>query len=137
MHPALPLGVPVMDADHAVLELMFERVPETRDDALPALYAEIEAEVISHFAREEVLMEAAGVPVLHCHRNQHRLLLDRIAAQRPTAATEAGALRTTLAMLAAAVETHVDGVDRVTSRFLIEPFAPAVDPAERAPEAAW
>lgn len=137
MHPALPLGVPEMDADHAVLERMFERVPATADADLAALYAEIEAEVISHFAREDVLMQAAGVPVLHCHRNQHRLLLDRIAALRPTAATEAGALRTTLAMLAAAVETHVDSVDRVTSRFLIEPLAPAADPAGRAPEAVW
>lgn len=119
MSPSLPLGVPEMDADHAVLERMFERVPATADAGLAALYAELEAEVISHFAREDVLMEAAAVPVLHCHRTRHRQLLDAFAALRPTVRTSPDTLRRSFAELAEAVEAHVDTVDRVTSQFLV------------------
>ncbi|NLH80467.1 MAG: bacteriohemerythrin [Phyllobacteriaceae bacterium] len=130
MHPALPLGVPEMDADHAALEAMLDRVPHTRDEDLPALYAAIEAEVTSHFAREDVLMEAARVPVLDCHRIRHRELLDAIAARRPTERTSPDALRRTFAELAEAVTAHVDTVDRVTSRFLIAATAAPLEPAQ-------
>jgi hemerythrin len=132
MHPAIVLGVPEMDADHAVIELMFERVSTTPDAALADLFREIEAEVIAHFAREETLMEREGVPVLHCHQAQHRLLLDEFAGARPAeGAIDAAALRGTLATLATFVEGHVGSVDRVTSQFLGGTLDPAVVAALR------
>lgn len=137
MYPTIPLGVPQMDADHAAIERLFARVPDTRDADLPALFAEIEAEVIAHFAREEVLMEAADVPVLPCHRGQHALLLDQIAAHRPgDGPVDPAALRRTFSVLAECVEGHVASVDRITSQFL----RGALDPADvlklRLPETA-
>ena len=134
-HPAIPLGVPEMDADHAALELMFERVVETRDEDLAALYREIEDEVIAHFAREEVLMDEAGAPVAHCHKTQHRLLLDQFAATRPgDGPVDAAELRRTLAILEEYVEGHVGSVDRVTAQFLGGTLDPAMVAALRLPE---
>lgn len=131
-HPAIPLGVPLMDADHAVLERMFERVADTSDAGLVALFLEIEAEVIAHFAREEALMDEAGAPVAHCHKTQHRLLLDQIAAVRP--GVDPVELRRTLVILEQHVEGHVASVDRVTSQFLQGTLDPAMVAALRLPE---
>ncbi|MCE1236194.1 MAG: hemerythrin family protein [Hyphomicrobiales bacterium] len=134
-HPAIPLGVPEMDADHAVLELMFERVPSTADADLVALYLEIEAEVIAHFDREEALMERAGAPVIHCHKTQHRLLLDQFVAMRPgETSVDPADLRRTLRILEEYVEGHVGSVDRVTSQFLGGTLDPAMVAALRLPE---
>lgn len=119
MYPSIPLGVPLMDADHATLEAMLARAASTADADLPALFATIEAEVIAHFGREEVLMRENAVPILHCHETQHRLLLAEIAAVRPdSAAPDLVALRRTFSVLAELVEGHVASVDRVTSQFL-------------------
>lgn len=119
MSPTLPLGVPLMDADHAALEALLGRVATTADADLPALYAIIEAEVIAHFGREEDLMRENAVPVLHCHEVQHHLLLAEFAAARPDPTTpDLAALRRSIAHLAERVEGHVDSVDRVTSAFL-------------------
>lgn len=134
-HPAIPLGVPLMDADHVALELMFESVADTPDAGLVALFHAIEAEVIAHFAREEALMDEVGAPVAHCHKTQHRLLLDQIAALRPgDGAVEPTDLRRTLAVLAQYVEGHVGSVDRVTSQFLRGSLDPAMVAKLRLPE---
>lgn len=119
MHPTLPLGVPLMDADHATLEVMFERVAATADADLPGLFAEIEAEVIAHFAREEKLMAEYDAPVAHCHHTQHALLLSEFERARPVAASGDGeALRRILSQLEEFVAGHVASVDRVTAQFL-------------------
>lgn len=134
-HPSIPLGVPLMDADHAVLERMFERLAATPDAGLVALFHEIEAEVIAHFAREEALMDEVGAPVAHCHKTQHRLLLDQIAAVRPgPGPIDSADLRRTLAILEQHVEGHVASVDRVTSQFLQGTLDPATVSALRLPE---
>ncbi|MBV5265527.1 bacteriohemerythrin [Pinisolibacter aquiterrae] len=135
MHPAIVLGVPEMDADHAVIEPMFERVSTTPDAALADLFREIEAEVIAHFAREEALMEREGVPVLHCHQAQHRLLLGEFAAARPSQdGFDAAALRERFAVLAGFVAGHVGSVDRVTAQFLGGTLDPALVQALRLPD---
>lgn len=136
MHPAIPLGVPEMDADHAALELMFERARTTPDAALHALYHAIEAEVIAHFGREEALMKRVGAPVLHCHEAQHRLLLAEFATARPGADVDPAALRKTVEMLANLVEGHVGSVDRVTASFIDGSLDPGVLAALRLPESA-
>mgnify|MGYP003343586064 FL=1 len=113
MHPAVVLGVPLMDADHATIELMLERVATTSDRDLPALFAEIEAEVTAHFAREEVLMAEHRAPVAHCHQAQHALLLGEFAAARPIAeAGDAAALRAAFDRLAECVAGHVAKIGR-------------------------
>jgi hemerythrin-like metal-binding protein len=124
-----------MDADHATLERLFERAAAAPDAALADHFHAIEAEVIAHFAREEALMKAAGVPVLHCHETQHRLLLDQIAALRPSAdGFDPAALRHAFAVLAQFVEGHVASVDRVTAQFLGGTLDPAMVAALRLPE---
>jgi hemerythrin-like metal-binding protein len=116
MHPALPLGVPLMDADHATVEAMFARVAVTADDDLAGLLAEIEAEVAAHFGREEALMAARDAPVAHCHQSQHALLLGEFAQARRL--EEATQIRRALASLAELVASHVASVDRMTAQFL-------------------
>jgi hemerythrin-like metal-binding protein len=123
MQPAMKLDVPLMDGDHAVIEAMFERVETTDDADLAALLAEIDAEVIAHFAREEVLIDAREVPVANCHKAQHRILLGEFARART--ATDGGDLRRWLAVLAELVAGHVGSVDRVTAQFLGGTLSPA------------
>lgn len=124
----LKLGVPEMDADHEAIEAMFARLDTTADAALAALFGEIEAEVRAHFAREEDLFEAAALPIAHCHKAQHALLLGEFDAVRPTVATaEPAALRRLIGeVLHELVAGHVASVDRVTSTYLIgDPAAPS------------
>lgn len=118
--PNSVLGVPLMDEDHARLEALFDRTAETPDAGLPALLAEVEAETRAHFAREETLMQSAGVPVFHCHAAQHRLLLAEFA--RPYDAVSRGdmeSLRRFLGdTLPEMIAAHVNSVDHVTASFL-------------------
>ena len=74
----LPLGAPVMDEDHAVLEKLFARVPTTEDARLSDLFETIASEIRDHFTREEAAMERAAVPILHCHKMQHAALLNEV-----------------------------------------------------------
>ena len=117
----LILGVPEMDADHAVLDAMFDRVATTVDADLPALFDEIEAEVKAHFAREEKLIDANHVPIAHCHKTQHNLLLAEFsAAHGIVGAGDPAALRRLIGeVLRELVAGHVASVDRVTSQFLV------------------
>lgn len=120
MTAVLVLGVPEMDADHAALEAMFETVDGTADGDLAALFAAIEAEVRAHFAREEGLIDAADLPIAHCHKTQHALLLAEFAAAgRIVEAGDPAALRRLIGtVLAELVAGHVASVDRVTAQFL-------------------
>ena len=121
MTAVLVLGVPEMDADHAILDAMFEQLGATADADLPALFAEIEAEVKAHFAREEKLIDANDLPIAHCHKTQHALLLSEFAAAHPVfAAGDAESRRRLIGVvLRELVAGHVASVDRVTSQFLI------------------
>lgn len=120
MTAVLMLGVPEMDADHAVLEAMFDRLDATADADLAALFDEIAAEVKAHFAREERLIDANDVPIAHCHKTQHNLLLAEFDAARRTVETaDAATLRRLIGVvLHELVAGHVASVDRVTSQFL-------------------
>lgn len=121
MTAVLTLGVPEMDADHAVIHAMFERVATTADADLAALFDEIEAEVQAHFAREEILIDAHELPIAHCHKTQHALLLAEFAAARRLIAEGDAATRRRLVgeVLRELVVGHVASVDRVTSQFLV------------------
>ena len=120
MTEVLTLGVPEMDADHAVLAAMFGRIDATADADLAALFEEIEAEVAAHFAREEHLIDAHDVPIAHCHKAQHALLLAEFAAAHPiVAAGDPVALRRLIGeVLPELVAGHVASVDLITSQFL-------------------
>lgn len=109
-----------MDEDHARLETLLERVAETASEDLPSLLAEAEAETRAHFKREEKFMEAAGVPVFHCHLAQHGLLLSGFSAAHAYAQSgDAAGLRRFLGeTLPALIEAHVLSADRVTASFL-------------------
>ena len=121
MSAVLVLGVPEMDTDHAILHAMFDRTGATADADLAALFDEIEAEVKAHFAREEVLIDANELPIAHCHKTQHALLLSEFASARRIVETgDPATLRRLIGeVLAELVAGHVASVDRVTSQFLV------------------
>jgi hemerythrin len=120
MSEVLLLGVPEMDADHEKLHALFDRLGATADADLAALFDEIEAETRAHFAREEVLIDGANLPIAHCHKTQHALLLSEFDAARPTvAAGDPATLRRLIGeVFAELVTAHVASVDRVTAQFL-------------------
>lgn len=116
----LALGNALMDEDHAKLETLLTRIATTADADLAPCLCEIETETRAHFAREEEMMRAADLPILHCHIAQHSMLLGEFAAGH--AAAEVGDhaklrrfLGTTLPQLIAA---HIDSVDRVSAQFM-------------------
>jgi len=118
--PHTTLGVPLMDEDHARLDALFDALAAVSDAELPAFRAEIDTEIRAHFAREEVLMRQAGLPILHCHIAQHAMLLDELAeGVAAAAAGDMPRLRRFLGQtLAQLVAAHVDSVDRVSAGFL-------------------
>lgn len=124
--PHLALGVPLMDADHAALEALFDRVAATGDARLAALFSEIEAETRAHFAREEALMRAEGLPILHCHIAQHEMILAEFHhGHAAIAAGDDTALRRFLGeTLAGHIAAHVASVDAVSATFLRRETAP-------------
>lgn len=133
--PKFPLGVPLMDADHARIEALFEQVNTIADDALPAFSDMIERELARHFAAEEELMREHQAPVLECHIAQHRMLLGRVAEDAARAAGDAAALRLHLCRdVAELVMSHVMSVDQVTARFLGGSLDPQSVGALRLPE---
>lgn len=118
--PNAVLGVPLMDEDHARMEAIFARAAEALDADLPALLADVEAETRAHFAREEDLMQSAGVPAFHCHAAQHRLLLAEFARAHDAASRgDMKSLRTLLGhTLPGLITAHVNSVDHVAASFL-------------------
>ena len=69
------LGVPLMDRDHAAIDLLFDAAATTADSELPALLDMIAEELHDHFAREEAMMAEARVPFLFHHFELHTQLL--------------------------------------------------------------
>ncbi|MDK9695739.1 MAG: hemerythrin family protein [Siculibacillus sp.] len=114
------LGVPEMDADHRILEEMFDRLGATADADLAGLFVELDAEVRAHFTREEALIDAHDLPIAHCHKTQHALLLAEFDAARAIVADgDAAKIRRLIGVvLHELVAGHVASVDLVTSRFL-------------------
>lgn len=136
--PKLPLGVPLMDRDHAVLEQMFATLPATKDADLLALFEAIAKEIHDHFSREEAMMEQATVPILPCHKAQHAALLREVEAMRAYLATAETRVRRHQIgfVLAHLVANHVAGPDQVTSSFLINRPAGAAPESSGASETA-
>ena len=120
--PEIPLGVDVMDRDHYALEQMFARTPQIADDGLSAHFDALLAEITAHFAREEAAMEAADVPILHCHRGQHAALLEEAGRLRQEfERVDAPARRHAIGFrLARLVSDHVASVDAISSRFFFD-----------------
>lgn len=118
--PSVVLGVPLMDDDHARLEMLLERVGATKDKDLPALLVEIESETRAHFMREEELMRSRQAPILSCHIVQHELFLSRFAfGHGAVRRLHFAALRDFLAAtVPRLLSDHINTVDRVTSEFL-------------------
>lgn len=114
------LGVAVMDDDHARLDELMSGASSAADAELPRLLAEIEAETRAHFSREESLMRQAGVPILHCHEQQHALFLAEFRrGHEASASGDFAALREFLTdYLPGLFLDHVGSVDTVTAGFL-------------------
>lgn len=122
LQAAHPLGVALMDNDHARLEALIGAAAQTPEHELPALLSQLQRELAAHFAREEDLMRAQNFPGLHCHTAQHELLLSE--ARRAGAATP-GSLRQTIGVhIAQLVESHVLTLDTITAAFMRGEFGP-------------
>ena len=119
--PKFPLGVDLMDEDHAHLEELMDKVRAVPDADLPAYLDTLRDEIAEHFAREEALMREARVPVLDCHAAQHPRLINDIEAVRARIA-EMGlpALRNYLGRdIPSMVMAHIASVDQISARFLL------------------
>ena len=120
--PAHPLGVELMDDDHAQLEALIESAAVAADADLAALHAKIVDGLAAHFSREEELMRQRGFPGLHCHSAQHNLLVDQA---RRTGGMAPAALRRHIGVhIAQLVESHVLTMDYMTAAFLRGEFGP-------------
>lgn len=117
--PRIPLGVPLMDEDHARLEALMATAPAVADADLPIFAARLHRELTGHFAAEEKLMRERGAPVLECHIAQHRMLLAEVEAGVERAGADTDALRRHLGRdVPALVLAHVASVDQVAARVL-------------------
>lgn len=118
--PQTTLGNPLMDNDHARLEALMAEAAVVADGELAARLRDVEAETRAHFAREEEMMRAAQLPILHCHIAQHAMLLGAFDEGRAAAAADdMPALRRFLGeILPQLIAAHVDSVDRVSASFL-------------------
>jgi len=121
-HPAHPLGVELMDDDHAELEALIGTVAVAADEDLAALHEEIVQGLAAHFAREEELMRQRGFPGLHCHNAQHKLLVDQ--ARGGGTMTPAALRRHIGVHIAQLVESHVVTMDFMTAAFLRGEWGP-------------
>jgi len=116
--PHFPLGVELMDDDHAAIETMLETAATAPDDQLRDRLVACRDEIAAHFAREEHLMAGAGLPVLACHKAQHRRLIEdveAVLAETPVAARLRDYLGRDLPNL---IMAHIASVDQMAARFL-------------------
>lgn len=113
-----PLGVPLMDDDHASIEAMLATAADAPDDCLQGQLWACRTEIAAHFRREEALMRERGVPVLACHVAQHARLIEDIDSVLAAPALP-DRLRTYLARdLPNLVMAHIASVDQVSARFI-------------------
>ena len=120
--PSAPrLGVPLMDRDHAAIDLLFDAAATTADSELPALLDMIAEELHDHFAREEAMMTEARVLFLFHHFELHTQLLREIENMRREVATSnASSARQLIGVLLFRfVADHVATADAAAARFLI------------------
>lgn len=120
LSPMKPLGVELMDADHARLDRLFDAVAHAGDDMLAVLFEEMRDEIAAHFAREEAMMHACAVPVLPCHAEMHEKLLAQFdAGRRFVEADDFIGLRIHLGSAAPhLVAHHVETADTVAAGFI-------------------
>lgn len=125
--PAISLGVPLMDADHAALEDLLATAPETDDQHLPDLLVRVEAETRAHFQREEALMQERALAVLSCHTLQHHMYLEKFRqGHEAVRLGDMAELRRFLTeILPALLINHVNTADRVTAGMLLTAPLPA------------
>ena len=130
--PRIPLNAPLMDADHARVEALFDRAAGVGEGELVALAGAIRRELAAHFAVEEEMMRAAAAPALECHVAQHAMLLAQ--ADEAVRLAPSGDLRRRLAQeLPALVLSHVASLDRMAARFLNGELTPDATAALRLP----
>ena len=70
------LGHAEIDSDHFAIADWWMRVTQCAPIALPFHIAGLRRVMRNHFSREAALVEAAGTPFCHCHRNEHNILLE-------------------------------------------------------------
>lgn len=118
--PVSILGVPEMDRDHASVDRLFVSVAATADERLSALLGKISREIAEHFAREERLMADGRVPLLDCHKAQHRMILGEVREmERVAVLADPKVLRRLMEkVLPQIVAAHVESVDRVAAAYL-------------------
>lgn len=136
--PKFPLGVDLMDDDHAHLEELMDGVKDVPDSALPDYLNTLRDEIAAHFSREEALMREARVPVLECHVAQHARLISDIDSMRTRLADiDVASLRTYLGRdIPSMVMAHVASVDQISARFLLGELDGALVARLRLPEEA-
>jgi len=115
-----PLGIDLMDEDHARIDSLFGAVAAAGDDLLVTLFDELRDEIAAHFAREEAMMQARDIPVLPCHVEMHQTLLAQFDAGRQFVEKEDFiGLRIHLGSAAPhLVAHHVETADTVAAGFI-------------------
>jgi hemerythrin-like metal-binding protein/PAS domain S-box-containing protein len=96
--PDLAIGVDALDEDHQVLLQLIShgrQLLEVEDSGAKTAFIlrELRAYSESHFAREEIVMQACGYPELENHKQVHQMLLQKIEAL--CVSQQQGKLRTT------------------------------------------
>ena len=120
--PSAPrLGVPLMDRDHAAIDLLFDAAARAADSELATLLDMIAEELHDHFAREEAMMAEARIPFLFHHFELHTQLLREIEKmRREVASSDAASTRRLIEVLSLRfVADHVATADAAAARFLI------------------
>lgn len=81
--PAYSIGNAAVDQEH---QLLIKQINQLYDQfdlpmdsiAIEAMLADIQADISTHFALEELLMQEAGYAEFETHRQDHERLLDQI-----------------------------------------------------------
>lgn len=130
--PAVPLGLPEMDHDHARIEALLAEAPQTPDSGLPSLLARVAKEVAGHFACEEEYLRMRDYPGMFCHAAQHRILLEDLTrASRDAGDDLRRQLETVIPQL---VLSHIATMDRMAAQFISGELTQADFDALRLPQ---
>ena len=74
----LLVGLPSIDNRHEEFWELFLRLKTTSDDEFIAIFEELVAHTVNHFAQEEVDMDAVCYPNNHEHKAEHKKALDEM-----------------------------------------------------------